>query len=75
METRTSRRLNADTAFVNQRVKLRQGRRWYPATILQIGTGFGGVIPTACILMDDIRRGMSWSGTRNECLGSLLPLD
>ena len=74
METRTSRRLNADTAFINQRVKLRQGRRWYPATITKLGYGYAG-IPVAVIIMDDVRRSMRHDGFRNECLGSLLPLD
>jgi hypothetical protein len=55
------------TAAVGDKVRVRVGRRWVEATVLQVGEGFGGR-PVARL---DVRT--RWTDTRCEPICALRP--
>lgn len=57
------------TATVGQRVRVRIGRHWVIATVLTVGTDYGGR-PTARLDIPD-----RWQPTRCEAISSLRPVE
>ncbi len=57
-----------ETVTVGQRVRVRVRRSWVEATVLQVGTDFGGT-PTARVNVPD-----RWTDSRCVAIASLRPV-